>query len=113
MSRLHISIATDNIAASIEDYSARLGCKPCSFVENEYALWRTDSLNFSIRQDTDRHSGQLRHLGWEDDQATDFIEEKDVNGIVWERFTAQQQAKEINDYWPEAQYQPQGDIGNE
>jgi len=30
----------------------------------------------------------------------------DVNGIVWERFNAQQQADEINELWPEANFRP-------
>ena len=29
-----------------------------------------------------------------------------VNGIVWERFTARHQADEINELWPDADYQP-------
>jgi hypothetical protein len=29
-----------------------------------------------------------------------------VNGIVWERFNAQQQADEINEIWSQANYQP-------
>lgn len=81
--------------------------EPCSFVKNEYALWRTASLNVSIRQDPNCTPGELRHLGWEDDSAPGFSEDKDVNGITWERFSAQQQADEINELWPEAGYQPE------
>jgi hypothetical protein len=102
--KLHIAIATDDIEGSIKDYTVRLGVEPCSFVLNEYALWRTDTVNFSIRQDSTCVPGQLRHLGWEDDVASSFSEEKDINGVVWERFTALQQAKEINDLWPDANY---------
>jgi ribulose kinase len=29
-----------------------------------------------------------------------------VNGIVWEHFSAQQQADEINEIWPEVNYLP-------
>jgi len=105
MKKLHIAISTDNIEESVKDYSARLGAEPCSIVLNEYALWRTDTLNFSIRQDPKCSPGQLRHLGWEDNSASNFSEEKDVNGITWERFSAQQQAEEINEFWPEANYQ--------
>jgi len=104
--KLHIAISTNKIEETIKDYSVRLGSPPCSFVANEYALWRTDSLNFSIRQDSNCATGELRHLGWEDDSAPSFSEEKDVNGITWERFSAQQQADEINALWPEVNYKP-------
>ena len=106
MKKFHIAISTKKIEETIKDYSARLGMEPCSYVKNEYALWRTDSLNISIRQDQSCMSGELRHLGWEDDTASSFSEEKDVNGITWERFSAQQQADEINELWPEANYTP-------
>ncbi|GAB5500464.1 MAG: hypothetical protein PsegKO_27750 [Pseudohongiellaceae bacterium] len=106
MKKLHIAIATSDIGATIADYSARLGAEPCSFIENEYALWRTPTLNFSIRHDDSVPSGELRHLGWEDPHAPKFSEDKDVNGITWERFSAEQQAEEINSIWPEANYLP-------
>ena len=106
MKKLHIAISTKKIEASIKDYTTRLGVEPCSFIDNEYALWRTDSLNISIRQDSTCQPGELRHLGWEDESASEFSEEKDINGITWERFSAQQQADEINALWPEANYQP-------
>ena len=106
MKKIHIAIATNDIEASIADYSNRFGVAPCSFVANEYALWRTDAINFSIRMDTDCAPGELRHLGWEDDSAPQFSEERDVNGITWERFSAEQQANEINELWPQAAYEP-------
>ena len=106
MKKLHIAISTNKIEDTIKDYSVRLGMEPCSFVEGEYALWRTETLNVSIRQDASRSPGELRHLGWEDDSAPEFSEETDVNGITWERFSTRQQADEINRLWPEANYQP-------
>ena len=93
MKKLHIAISTDRIEETVKDYSARLGSEPCSYVSNEYALWRTESLNVSVRQDSTCTPGKLRHLGWE-------------NGITWERFSAQQQADEINELWPQANYEP-------
>ncbi|WP_232308906.1 hypothetical protein [Picosynechococcus sp. PCC 73109] len=36
--------------------------------------------------------------------ATEFTQEVDVNGIIWERFNAQHQADEINEIWPAADY---------
>jgi len=92
---------------TIKDYSGRLGCEPCSFIANEYALWRTEFLNFSVRQDPTCKPGELRHLGWEDSTAPQFSQTTDVNGIVWEKFSAQQQADEINEIWPEANFSPE------
>lgn len=103
--KFHIALSTQKIDETVKDYSARLGLAPCSYVANEYALWRTESLNVSIRQDSNCANGELRHLGWEDSTAAQFSETKDVNGIVWERFSAEQQAEEINALWPEAKYQ--------
>jgi hypothetical protein len=106
MRKLHIAISTDRIDETIEDYSERLGVRPCSSIPGEYALWRTESLNVSVRQDSSCAPGSLRHLGWEDPSATEFSQDSDVNGIVWERFAAQHQADEINEIWPEVKYQP-------
>ena len=105
MKKLHIAISTNKIEETIKDYSARLEEEPCSVVQGEYALWRTETLNVSIRHDPNCISGSLRHLGWEDSSASEFSEETDVNGIVWEKFTAQQQANEINEFWPQAKYE--------
>lgn len=105
MKKFHLAISTDRIEETIRDYSARLGVEPCSMVEGEYALWRTEALNVSIRQDAACKPGELRHLGWEDPEAEGFTQEADVNGITWERFRAEDQAEEINHLWPEANYQ--------
>ncbi len=106
MRKLHIAIATDRIDETVSDYTTRLGAEPCSYISGEYALWRTECLNVSIRQDVGCKSGELRHLGWEDSTASEFSKETDVNGIIWEKFNAQQQANEINEIWPDANYQP-------
>ncbi len=106
MKKLHIAISTDQIDATVADYSLRVGAPPCVFIAGEYALWRTDTLNLSVRQDPACAPGTLRHLGWEDPSAESFTQDTDVNGIVWERFSARQQADEINQIWPAAQYQP-------
>ncbi len=114
MKKLHLALSTDDIAASVADYSARLGCAPALVVEGAYALWRTKTLNLSIRQGAGVAPGQLRHLGWEDDQAEAFSSEVDVNGITWERFAAHHQTAEIAALWPEASYlaQPDSDRQN-
>lgn len=104
MNRFHIAIATDNIEKSVADYSERFRVPPCVVVPGEYALWRTEGLNFSVRRDASRNPGTLRHLGWEDATASEFTQDTDVNGVVWERFSAPLQAEEINQIWPEASY---------
>ena len=104
--KLHIAISTDQIAETVADYSQRLNAKPCLVIPGEYALWRTESLNLSIRQDAAATPGSLRHLGWEVPEATGFTQDTDVNGLVWERFNPQHQADEINQLWPEAGYKP-------
>lgn len=98
--RFHLSIDVRDITNSIEEYTRRLGCEPALVIPQEYALWRTATLNFSIRR-TDSIPGQLRHLGWEDEQATGVNKETDVNGIVWERFNARDQVQEVNRQWPQ------------
>ena len=106
MKILHVAIATHDIDASIADYSERLGEPPCTVVPNAYALWRTAAINLSIRLDTNCQPGELRHLGFEDASASAFTASRDVNGILWESFTAAQQADEINQLWPATDYQP-------
>jgi hypothetical protein len=98
-SKFHIALSVADLDASITDYSLRLGCSPCVVVPHEYALWRTDTLNFSIRE-TAEAGDKLRHLGWEDSTAESFTQDTDVNGIPWERFAASQQQAEIESLWP-------------
>ena len=85
MRTFHIAITVADIARSVQDYSDRLGCPPAVVVPNEYALWRTPSINLSIRR-VDKEPGTLRHLGWEDSSAARFNTDTDVNGIVWEHY---------------------------
>ncbi len=104
MRKFHIALSIKNLEQSILDYSKRLNCSPCLVIPNEYALWRTDELNFSIRQ-TGKTEEKLRHLGWEDNQLTEEVgDDEDVNGIVWENFSASQQAEEINNIWSDTNY---------
>lgn len=86
MKRFHIDLTIADLDASIADYSARLGQPPQVVVAGTYALWRTEQLNFSINQQPDG-AGQLRHLGFEDGEATGFRRDADVNGIQWENFS--------------------------
>ena len=83
MKKLHLALATHDIAATVADYTTRLECAPEVVVPGVYALWRTASLNLSVRFDKQCAPGELRHLGWEDAVATEFSSEKDFNGILW------------------------------
>jgi hypothetical protein len=94
MRRFHIALAVADLGASIRDYSQRLGAAPAVVVPGKYAMWRTDQLNFSISELPHR-AGQLRHLGFEDAAAGDFIVDRDVNGIEWERFSPSAQNNKI------------------
>ena len=100
MKKIHLAIAARDIKASITDYTKRLGCEPCLVVADHYALWRTEFINMSVRKDLASKPGEIRHLGWEDSEAKEFTTEKDVNGITWEYFSAEQQAEEIKEIWP-------------
>lgn len=106
MKKIHLAISTQNLTASVKDYSLRLNAQPDLIIAGQYALWRTETLNFSVRQDERNSSGSLRHLGWEDSTTSTMSEETDVNGIVWERFTAAQQAEEISQIWSQVDYAP-------
>jgi len=99
--KFHISVAVSDIEATVQEYSRRLGAAPTLVVADEYALWRTEILNFSIRKTMDA-PGSVRHVGWEDSAATGFAREKDVNGLLWEHFTQKDQQEEIVRLWPTA-----------
>lgn len=99
MKKIHIALSTHNIEDSIKEYSQRLSLQPTVIIEGEYVLWRTETVNFSVRQCTESESGRLRHLGWEDSEAVEFTKDIDVNGIMWERFNEQHQLDEIQDLW--------------
>lgn len=106
MNKLHIALSTQDVENTVTDYTNRLGAPPCLVIPGQYALWRTNSLNVSVRYDNANPSGSLRHLGWEDPEAKVLSQETDVNGLVWERFSAAVQAQEIAAIWPEVSYRP-------
>ena len=106
MRKLHLALSTHDIGKTVEDYSQRLGLRPCVIVPDQYALWRTQSLNLSVRHDTASKAGCLRHLGWEDSSAKKLSNSTDINGLIWEHFSAAQQADEINELWPDVNYEP-------
>ena len=70
----------------------------------DHALWRTDTLDLSIRRIATDAAGQLRRLGREGGACETFTVVTDVNGIAWERFSPEQQAGEIRAAWPDADY---------
>ena len=98
MKKFHISLAVKDIKESIVEYSTKLGIDPEVIIENKYALWRTDSLNFSISQKLEI-AGQLRHLGFENSEAKSFTTSIDCNGILWEDFTEEMQNEEIEIFY--------------
>jgi len=106
MKKLHLAIGVSNINSSVEEYSRRLGQKADVVIPEQYALWRTQTLNVSIRKVVGDAVGQIRHLGWENSEATVFTSEYDGNHILWEEFTANQQAQEIEKTWPGTGYKP-------
>jgi hypothetical protein len=101
--RIHIALAVREYESSLREYTARLGAEPCCTVEGIYALWRTPQVNLSISVKPEQ-AGTLRHLGFEDGQSAAMSEERDVNGITWERFSAEQQRSEILQHWPQARF---------
>ena len=100
MKRFHIAIGVSNIEQSVLDYSLRLAQQPNVVIPKEYALWRTPTLNFSIRKVSQEESGSLRHLGWESSDSAHFSTDIDGNGLLWEQITADQQDEEIRQTWP-------------
>ena len=94
MKRFHIALAVADLEASISDYSARLGQPPSAVVPGQYAMWRTELLNFSINEKPEM-TGQLRHVGFEDDAAQGYSSSVDVNGLMWELFPAAEQDARI------------------
>ena len=100
MKRFHIALAVVNLDSSIADYSLRLGQEPTVIVSNKYAMWRTDTLNFSINQMPDR-AGQLRHVGFEDESVQGFSSDYDANGLEWELFSPQAQDQKIVEIYGE------------
>lgn len=98
MKRFHIALAVRDLDESIADYSVRLAQAPSAVVPGQYAMWRTNLLNFSINQMPER-AGQLRHVGFEDDAVDGYASETDVNGLVWELFSqAEQDARIVQTY---------------
>ena len=100
MKRFHIALAVDDLNRSIKDYSARLEQQPTVVVSDKYAMWRTDTLNFSINQIPDR-AGQLRHVGFEDEAAQGFSSNYDTYGLEWELFSPQAQDQKIIEIYGE------------
>jgi len=94
MKRFHLAIAVEDFGASLEAYSRRLSAAPELLVPGRFALWRTELLNVTISCKPGQAAG-LRHVGFEDVSVSTPYEERDLNGIIWEYFSADAQMKEL------------------
>ena len=81
-------------------HNIRLEQNPTVVVSDKYAMWRTDTLNFSINQIPDR-AGQLRHVGFEDESVQGFSSNYDTNGLEWELFSPEAQDQKIVEIYGE------------
>jgi hypothetical protein len=97
MKKFHISVSVGDFNKSVDEYSEKLGCLPEVVVDDRYALWRNEILNFSISKKAGQEAGIIRHIGFEDPSLNDFSEEQDCNNITWEFFDKLSQQKEIKD----------------
>ena len=104
MKRFHIALAVANLENSIKDYSQRLAQEPTVVVAEKYAMWRTDTLNFSINQIPER-AGQLRHVGFEDEVKEGCSSDFDTNGLEWELFSPNAQDQKIVEMYGEPSIQ--------
>jgi hypothetical protein len=103
--KTHLAIAVSDIAASVAEYTTMLAQEPDLVIDGQYALWRTASLNLSIRK-TGQNAGTVRHVGFERDDAESFTVLTDSNGLVWETFNKHHQAEEIRAAWGDVHYEP-------
>ncbi len=94
--KFHISIAVADFTKSVTDYNKRIGQEAEMVVPNKYALWRTEQVNFTIVYNP-HLSGQVRHLGFEETQVNFILEDKDCNGITWQKFSHKNQLEEIKE----------------
>ena len=106
MKKIHVAIGVSDIERCVREYNRRLRQEADLVIPNQYALWRTQTLNLSIRKVSEEEAGKLRHLGWENPEAPEFSSDYDCNGILWEEFTTEQQDQEIERTWPEAHDDP-------
>ncbi len=98
--RIHLAFGVKDIEESVFEYNVKLGEKPKVYVKSEYALWKTEILNLSIRK---CNEVGFRHTGFEKVNYSGFSEAKDLNGIIWEEFSEQAQLEEILEIWPDAE----------
>lgn len=95
MSRhFHLALAVDDVIAVITDYSERLGAPPIVRIGDSYALWRTEEINLSVSKASTGEE-RLRHVGFEDNEASVKSYSTDSTGLLWEHFTISNQDDEI------------------
>ena len=104
MKKFHIALGVSNIEESVRDYSLRLGQEADLVIPGEYAIWRTQTLNVSIRRVPLEDSAKLRHLGWENPEAKAFTTTLDCNGLFWEEFSAPSTGLRNRENWPGADF---------
>lgn len=103
--KVHLAIAVADVTASVDEYTKMLGAGPDLVIPGQYALWRTEVLNLSVRS-SEEGPGTIRHVGFERDDARTFETYRDLNGVTWETFNPDHQADEIRSVWPDVAYQP-------
>ncbi|MBM3507445.1 MAG: hypothetical protein FJX64_06940 [Alphaproteobacteria bacterium] len=103
--RVHVALTVPNLGEAVRDYSTRLGVNPTVVVAGEYALFLTPVLNLSLTAAPGK-PGSLRHLGLEDPGCLQKSAESDPGGVLWERFSLEQQAEEVRQRWPQTKWNP-------
>ena len=63
MKKFPIALGVSNIEESDRDYSLRFDQEADLVIPGEYAIWRTQTLNVSIRRVPLEDSAKLRHFG--------------------------------------------------
>jgi len=63
MKSFYLSLGVADMESSADEYTRRLGCRPDLLIPGEYALWRTDAVNLSIRKVGHVEVGLARGMG--------------------------------------------------
>ena len=97
--KVHIAISVSDISKSVNQYTVFLKQKPILVIPDQYASWRTNKINLSLRK-TNEMLGTIRHLGFEDDSFSSFNTFTDNNGVLWDTFNKVDQKHKIQTIWP-------------
>lgn len=99
MERVHIAIGVSSLSESISFYEKKFSVSPELIIPHEYALFKTETMNISLRVVPENQIG-VRHVGVESMRFDSFTAEKDPSGVLWESFNEQAQYDEIEEIWP-------------